>query len=134
MEEVVMFKAEDGKMFENADDCVSYEFELAEQEFRNHGVLLQNELLLFTDFNSKPADLFKEIDFGDFNIVVFKSQQALDYFVKACESLEVTVDGIDDIGGYYYSHKDWKWKKISEKIEKLRTELNNYLQIQKYVG
>ena len=122
MEEVVMFKAEDGKMFENADDCVSYE------------LLLQNELLLFTDFNSKPADLFKEIDFGDFDIVVFKSQQALDYFVKACESLELTVDGIDDIGGYYYSHEDWRWEKISEKIEKLRTELNNYLQIQKYVG
>ena len=122
MEEVVMFKAEDGKMFENADDCVSYE------------LLLQNELLLFTDFNSKPADLFKEIDFEDFNIVVFKSQQALDYFVKVCESLELTVDGIDDIGGYYYSHEDWEWKKISEKIEKLRTELNNYLQIQKYVG
>ena len=134
MEEVVMFKAEDGKMFENADDCVSYEFELAGQEFRNRGVLLQNELLLFTDFNSKPADLFKEIDFEDFDIVVFKSQQALDYFVKACESLELTVDGIDDIGGYYYNHECWRWEKISEKIEKLRTELNNYLQIQKYVG
>ena len=134
MEEVVMFKAEDGKMFENADDCVSYEFELAVQESHNRGVLLQNELLLFTDFNSKPADLFKEIDFEDFNIVVFKSQQALDYFVKVCESLDLTVEGIDDIGGYYYSHEDWEWKKISEKIEKLRTELNNYLQIQKYVG
>lgn len=128
MEEVVMFKAEDGELFENADDCVSYEFELAKQEF-----ILQNELLLFTDFNSKPVDLFKEIDFKDFNIVVFKSQQALDYFVKVCGSLDLTVDGIDDIGGYYYNHEGWRWEKISEKIEKLRTELNNYLQIQKYV-
>lgn len=133
MEEVVMFKAEDGKLFEDAGDCVSYEFELARQEFNNRGVLLQNELLLFTDFNSKPANLFKEIDFEDFDIVVFKSQQALDYFVKVCESLDLTVDGIDDIGGYYYNHKSWRWEKISEKIEKLRTELNNYLQIQKYV-
>lgn len=123
-----MFKAEDGELFENADDCVSYEFELAKQEF-----ILQNELLLFTDFNSKPVNLFKETNFEDFDIIVFKSQQALDYFVKVCESLDLTVDGIDDIGGYYYNHEGWRWEKISEKIEKLRTELNNYLQIQKYV-
>lgn len=128
MEEVVMFKAEDGTLFEDADDCVSYEFELAKQEF-----ILQNELLLFTDFNSKPVNLFKETNFEDFDIIVFKSQQALDYFVKVCESLDLTVDGIDDIGGYYYNHEGWRWEKISEKIEKLRTELNNYLQIQKYV-
>lgn len=118
MEEIIMYKAEDGKLFDNVDDCVEYEFELC-------GKTLKNDLLMFNE-DHEQIKLTVDTDYELVHCVVLKTKDALDYFVERNNALGLITDGISYISAYYFSDELYKWEFIEDKVKDLQNELDSY--------
>lgn len=118
MEEIIMYKANDGKLFNNADDCIEYEFEV-------FGKSLKNELLMFDEDHEK-IELLIDTNYDLVHYVILKTKEAYDYFIKQNNILGLATNGIDFIGAYYFSRESYKWESIADKIEDLQNELDLY--------
>lgn len=118
MEEIIMYKAEDGKLFNNVDDCVEYEFEL-------FGKTLKNDLLMFNE-DHEQIKLSVDTDYELVHYVVLKTEEAYNYFMERNETLGLSVDGIGYLGAYYYNTYSYKWEFVKDKVEDLQNELGLY--------
>lgn len=124
MEEITMYKANDGKLFDDVDDCVEYEFEL-------FGKTLKNDLLMFNE-DHEQIKLSVDTDYNLVHYVVLKTKEAYDYFMERNDVLGLSVDGISYLGAYYYNTYSYEWEPIENKVKDLQNELylyNKYLNL-----
>ena len=118
MEEITLYKANDGKLFDDVDDCIEYEFEL-------FGKTLKNDLLMF-DEDHERIKLSVDTDYELVHYVVLKTEDAFNYFMERNATLELSIDGISYLGAYYYNTYSYKWESIADKVEDLQNELDLY--------
>ena len=118
MEEITMYKANDGKLFDDVNDCIEYEFEL-------FGKRLKNDLLMF-DENHEQIKLSVDTNYNLVHYVVLKTKDAFDYFIERNITLELSIDGISYLGAYYYNTYSYEWELVADKVEDLQNELDLY--------
>ena len=118
MEEITMYKANDGKLFDDVDDCVEYEFEL-------FGKTLKNDLLMFNE-DHEQIKLSVDTDYELVHYVVLKTEEAYNYFMERNVTLGLSIDGISYLGAYYYNTYSYKWEFVKDKVEDLQNELDLY--------
>lgn len=118
MEEITMYKANDGKLFDDVDDCVEYEFEL-------FGKTLKNDLLMFNE-DHEQIRLSVDTDYELVHYVVLKTKEAFDYFMERNITLGLSTVGISYLGAYYYNTYSYEWEAIADKVKELQNKLDLY--------
>jgi hypothetical protein len=123
MEEITMFRAEDGKMFNDEDECREYECELAADK-------VKGQIALF-DANRKPLPLIPS-QLDDTFYARIDTEEAFEWFKDTVYEQGSMIDGL-----YWYGKPDiyiwdantkigdtWlSWNKIVEGMNEERNEL-----------
>lgn len=92
----IIFRAHDGKEFDNAHDCVTYE--------NTHPIY-------------KMWNIHGETE--DFNTALLVDIQGdEDFFIKDCHEADVTAEGICSKGLYIWSHDYYEWILLGEDVQK----------------
>ena len=96
----IIFRARDGREFDNAQDCMTYE--------KAHPVYrMWNNYGETEDFN---AALLVDIQGDD------------SFFIKACNEAGVIADGICGKGLYIWSHEYFEWVLLDKNVQKAISE------------
>lgn len=91
----IIFRAHDGKEFDNAQDCVTYE--------NTHPIYrMWNDLGETKDFNTA---------------MVVDIQGDEDSFIKDCHEADITTEGICGKGLYIWSHEHFEWILLDEYVQ-----------------
>ena len=91
----IIFRAHDGREFDNAQDCVTYEN--AHPIYRMWNIYGETE-----DFNTA---LLVEIQGDD------------DVFINDCHEHDITAEGINGRGLYIWSHEMFVWIMLDEDVQ-----------------
>lgn len=122
MKEITMFQADDGKMFDDEDECRDYEHEVATKA-------VNGQIALF-DMHRKPLSLLQAVDDAFYARV--DTEEALDWFKDALYDQGYTSEGLEWYGKpdiYIWDRNEtvnasWlSWNKIVEGMTEERNEL-----------
>lgn len=105
----IIYKAFDGKIFDNEYKCQNYETEKALEEYRKSVKLL--------DSYGKPIPLTQDGLVECFFINI-KNEKFLKWIPEQRFSLP------QNIGIYYYNDKDDRWENLDNKIDELKENLS----------
>lgn len=86
MEKITMFRAEDGKMFDDEDECREYECEIATNA-------VKGQIALF-DANRKPLLLAPEY-VDDVFYARIDTEEAFNWFKNALDDIGATIEGLE---------------------------------------
>ena len=101
MEQIIMYKARDGKIFENEDDCWKHEEDIIDKT---------TYLRVYKKNGERIHNLFKETNYNKSYRVVIPNESALSDVKQLYRWLGFYY-GIDSIGTWYYDEANDKWVK-----------------------
>jgi hypothetical protein len=96
----IIFRAHDGREFDNAQDCVTYE--------NAHPVYR-----MWSDYGETE-------DFSTALVVDIQGDE--DFFIKGCHEANVTAGGICGKGLYVWSQEHFEWILLDECVQKAISE------------
>ena len=112
MEEIVIYKyqANDGKMFDDQDECLRYELE---QTIKNTGMVIKDAY----------GEAFNLIDDGvddalnNAAYVILKTDDDVEAYNSLCEYYGY--QNIKEPGNWYYDNDEDKWMKFDDLVDKV---------------
>ena len=106
--EQVVYIADDGKEFDDEEDCAEYEFNLLTASVKKYCY----------DKNFEPED----IDGCEF--VHIPTEKVMKGFKICCDALEIVSDGIDKPGIYMYSDYSQTWVNLDDVTSRFKSVLD----------
>lgn len=114
-----VFRAFDGKIFEDEDDCVLYERKEKEKKIHNQYFGMdyaENKV----DFSEKSFfDFFNEIQF-----LVIKTNAAAEFLSTVAKEEGYTIP--NKIGAFVWDEEESNFVDVEGKIKKMKNELSSY--------
>ena len=135
MKEISMYVANDGKMFDDEDECRAYEIKQALGNFQD-GITLYNykgNKIKINDFNGEAYEFNGWIDEAYF--IKANSEEALEAFTDLCYEYGTDIGGLDwngepDIfvyGDLCPMGEIGRWNSWNETVKKLQTFKEEYI-------
>lgn len=122
MKVITFYVAEDGKKFQEEEECIKYENQLLAEA-------VKEEALIFGE-NGNRLELTRENFGGKAYVLYAKTQKAAEYFIRAFEGYENPWDSnIENAcpGCWYYVGGNWvAVKDIFETADMIRKIMNAY--------
>lgn len=114
-----VFRAFDGKIFEDEDDCVLYERKEKEKKIHNQyfGMDYAENKVDFSEKNF--SDFFNEIQF-----LVIKTNAAVEFLSTVAKEEGYTIP--NQIGAFVWDEEENDFVDVESKIKKLKNELSSY--------
>lgn len=114
-----VFRAFDGKIFEDEDDCVLYERKEKEKKIHNQyfGMDYAENKVDFSEKNF--SDFFNEIQF-----LVIKTNAAAEFLSTVAKEEGYTIP--NQIGAFVWDEEENDFVDVESKIKKLKNELSSY--------
>jgi hypothetical protein len=94
----MIFRAFDGKEFDNAQDCFDYESKPGYQMWDEFGKTDDFDSAMIVNITTKPY--------------------ATEEFCAACRDSDITSEGIDGVGLYVWAPKEFQWVRLDERAAK----------------
>jgi hypothetical protein len=119
----ILYKAKDGKIFDDEWECENYENALECQELAN--------TLLWWNNNREPIPVSKNAD----NLYFFyiKSDKAVDFMEEICCANGWSYDELEENGMYYWSEGDECFRNTTQQIDFYEDEINTIRHIQRFM-
>lgn len=102
-----VYIADDGKEFDNEEDCMDHEFDIFNESFRC--------------FNSK----YEKSNVETCAFVDVPTEKSVKHFIKVCDTLGITADGVDKPGIFMYSDYGNSWINLEDTLARFKEVLNN---------
>ena len=97
-----VYIAEDGREFENEGSCELYEMQLLEKRFKMYDIHV-------LETNDIESCFYVKLD----------TQEDVDAFITCDAYNDMTTDGLEGPGVYFYNEHDYKWTNMTEIMSKL---------------
>lgn len=120
----IIYRAFDGKEFEEENDCLHYEREITANKYKNDIIGLNEGLEEINLFNGM-TDFFQESYF-----VLIKTNEAADFIEENSSNRDFYIPSIRK-GEYYYDKMDDEWKTIDEKLNELYRDIEEITEIKR---
>lgn len=119
----ILYKAKDGKIFNDEWECENYENDLECQELA--------DTLFWWNSNREPIPVSKDAD----NLYYFyiKSEKAIDFMDSICYSNGWSYDELEENGMYYWSERDECFRNTTQQIDFYEDEINTIRHIQRFM-
>lgn len=114
----VIYKAIDGKMFDDKEECMNYEFKLSIMD-NNLTMLDKNGIKIFNDKNDSFDDFCNKIERCWY--INIRTKEDLDIVKKAYNYIGVLPP--KDIGLFYYDEYSDEWLDFNENIKEAENEI-----------
>lgn len=131
MKEITYYEAFDGTRFEDEDECMDYENEMKAEESGGLG-----GIICYDGYKIKSPkdwnDLLCFLDYSEY--LYFKTKEAFDLCLKACEYNGTYSEGLTSINTLYKQNEDKScWitivEELNDKLKKMLTleeEMSNF--------
>lgn len=135
MIETTTYKALDGKVFCDKEECIEYESALkgkrsTEYLFENCVELLGKSYKLVA--KNPNCDFPNETEYIRFKRVSNEEREKLKLFLETHFGIDIVGDSDDDL--YYYDEEECRFQSLSYKIKDLKERLDEYEEIKKQIG
>lgn len=110
MTEITYYIADDGTRFEDEQDCIMYEEQLAYDEIKHDLIMFDNQNTII----ESPCEI------SDAEMVVIKTLHAFDCFLELCGTYGCCMDGINKCGLYKWDNNNYVWIDVFKEFHKFR--------------
>lgn len=120
----VIYRAFDGKEFEEEDDCLYYEKEITAEKYKND--------IIGLDDNLEEINLFDGMNnfFQRSYFILIKTNEAADFIEENSSNCDFRIPHVRK-GEYYYDKADYEWRTIDEKVSELYRDIEEITEIKR---
>ena len=120
----IIYRASDGKEFEEEDDCLCYEKEITAEKYKND--------IIGLDDNLEEINLFDGMNnfFQRSYFILIKTNEAADFIEENSSNCDFCIPHVRK-GEYYYDKTDYEWRTIDEKVSELYRDIEEIVEIKR---
>ena len=120
----IIYRAFDGKEFEEEDDCLYYEREIIANKYKNDIIGLNKEF--------EKISLFDGIEnfFQKSYFILIKTNEAVDFIKENNFNWNFYIPSFEK-GTYYYDQTVDEWRAIDEKVNKFYQDIEEMMKIKR---
>lgn len=120
----IIYRAFDGKEFEEEDDCLCYEKEITAEKYKND--------IIGLDDNLEETNLFGGMNdfFQRSYFILIKTNEAADFIKENSSNCDFRIPHVRK-GEYYYDETDSEWRTIDEKVSELYRDIEEIVEIKR---
>jgi hypothetical protein len=117
-----IFRAIDGEEFYDKDDCFNYEQELLVHKYAND--------IIFITYDHKRCERPLEQAIGNCRYMYLNTDKPDEYLANLLKNAGVSIRK----GLFYFDYINYKWEFAEERINELKSELENFQKAIKFIN